>query len=33
MPSFGSAPVCMVNDDFHEGVSPDKAADLLKKYS
>jgi NADH-quinone oxidoreductase subunit E len=31
--SCGSAPVCMVNDDFHEGVSPDKAADLLKKYS
>lgn len=30
--SCGSAPVCMVNDDFHEAVSPDKAADLLAKY-
>jgi NADH-quinone oxidoreductase subunit E len=30
--SCGTAPVCMVNDDFHEGVSPEKAQDLLKKY-
>jgi NADH-quinone oxidoreductase subunit E len=31
--SCGTAPVCLVNDDFHEGVSPEKAQDLLKKYS
>jgi NADH-quinone oxidoreductase subunit E len=31
--SCGTAPVCLVNDDFHEGVSADKAADLLAKYS
>lgn len=30
--SCGTAPVCMVNDDFHEGVSPDKAEELLEKY-
>lgn len=30
--SCGSAPVCMVNDDFHEGVSADKAVDLLGRY-
>jgi NADH-quinone oxidoreductase subunit E len=30
--SCGTAPVCMVNDDFHEGISPEKAQDLLKKY-
>ena len=30
--SCGTAPVCLVNDDFHEGVSPDKAGDLLAKY-
>lgn len=30
--SCGSGPVCMVNDDFHESVSPDLAADLLAKY-
>jgi NADH-quinone oxidoreductase subunit E len=30
--SCGTAPVCMVNDDFHEGVSPSIANDLLKKY-
>ncbi len=30
--SCGTAPVCMVNDDFHEGVSADKAADLLRIY-
>lgn len=28
----GTAPVCMVNDDFHEAVTADKAADLLGKY-
>lgn len=31
--SCGTAPVCLVNDDFHEGVAPEKAADLLAKYS
>jgi len=31
--SCGTAPVCMVNDDFHEGVAPEKAADLLAQYS
>jgi NADH-quinone oxidoreductase subunit E len=31
--SCGSAPVCMVNDDFHEGVAHDKAEELLAKYS
>jgi NADH-quinone oxidoreductase subunit E len=31
--SCGTAPVCMVNDDFHEGISPDKAGDLLEKYT
>ena len=31
--SCGTAPVCLVNDDFHEGVSSDKAQELLKKYS
>jgi NADH-quinone oxidoreductase subunit E len=30
--SCGTAPVCMVNDDFHEGVTPEKAGDLLKLY-
>jgi NADH-quinone oxidoreductase subunit E len=30
--SCGTAPVCLVNDDFHEGVSADKAAGLLAKY-
>lgn len=30
--SCGSAPVCMVNDDFHEGISADKAEALLKSY-
>jgi NADH-quinone oxidoreductase subunit E len=30
--SCGTAPVCMVNDDFHEGVSVDKAATLLRGY-
>ncbi len=31
--SCGPAPVCMVNDDFHEGVAPEKAADLLSQYA
>lgn len=31
--SCGTAPVCLVNDDFHEGISADKAEDLLKKYA
>ncbi len=30
--SCGTAPVCLVNDDFHEGVAPEKAQDLLTKY-
>lgn len=30
--SCGTAPVCMVNDDFHEGVVPEKAAELLARY-
>ena len=30
--SCGTAPVCMVNDDFHEAVTPDMAAKLLEKY-
>ena len=31
--SCGTAPVCMVNDDFHEGIAADKAEELLTKYS
>jgi NADH-quinone oxidoreductase subunit E len=31
--SCGSAPVCMVNDDFHEGVAAGKAEELLAKYA
>ena len=30
--SCGTGPVCMVNDDFHESVAPEQAADLLAKY-
>ena len=30
--SCGFGPVCMVEDDFHEAVAPDKAAELLAKY-
>jgi NADH-quinone oxidoreductase subunit E len=30
--SCGTGPVCMVNDDFHESVSPESAADLLANY-
>lgn len=31
--SCGTAPVCMVNDDFHEGVPAGKAEELLGKYA
>ncbi len=30
--SCGTAPVCLVNDDFHEGVAPEKAGKLLESY-
>jgi NADH-quinone oxidoreductase subunit E len=30
--SCGTAPVCMINDDFYEGVSEDSVPELLKKY-
>ncbi|MGD7651806.1 MAG: NAD(P)H-dependent oxidoreductase subunit E, partial [Verrucomicrobiales bacterium] len=30
--SCGTAPVCLVNDDFHEGVTAEKAEELLGKY-
>lgn len=30
--SCGTAPVCMVNDDFHESITPDKAQALLDAY-
>jgi NADH-quinone oxidoreductase subunit E len=30
--SCGFGPVCMVNDDFHEAVSPEKANALLDRY-
>jgi NADH-quinone oxidoreductase subunit E len=30
--SCGTAPVCLVNDDFHEGIAPDKAESLLASY-
>ena len=30
--SCGSAPVCMVNDEFHEAIPAEKAEQLLKKY-
>jgi NADH-quinone oxidoreductase subunit E len=30
--SCGTAPVCMVNDDFHEAVGSEKAEHLLKSY-
>lgn len=29
----GTAPVCMVNDDFHEGVAAGKAEELLAQYA
>jgi NADH-quinone oxidoreductase subunit E len=31
--SCGTAPVCLVNDDFHEGVAAGKAEELLAKYA
>ena len=31
--SCGTAPVCMVNDDFHDGVAADKAQALLDSYA
>ncbi len=30
--SCGTAPVCMVNDDFHENATEDKAQSLLDRY-
>jgi NADH-quinone oxidoreductase subunit E len=30
--SCGTAPVCLVNDDFHEGVTPEKAQGLIAQY-
>lgn len=30
--SCGTAPVCMINDDFYEGVTHDEASALLEKY-
>ncbi len=30
--SCGTAPVCLVNDDFHEGITADKAQALLDSY-
>ena len=30
--SCGTGPVCLVEDDFHEGVDPDAASKLLAKY-
>ena len=30
--SCGTAPVCMVNDDFYEGVTKEAAAEILQKY-
>ncbi|WP_018969144.1 complex I 24 kDa subunit family protein [Rubritalea marina] len=30
--SCGTGPVCLVNDDFHESVTPDKAQELIDKY-
>jgi NADH-quinone oxidoreductase subunit E len=31
--SCGTAPVCLVNDEFHEAVTADKAQPLLDRYS
>ena len=30
--SCGTGPVCMVNDDFYESVTPDRTSELLAKY-
>ena len=31
--SCGTAPVCMVNDDFYENVNKESAAEILQKYA
>jgi NADH-quinone oxidoreductase subunit E len=31
--SCGTAPVCMVDDDLHENISPESAPDLLARHS
>lgn len=31
--SCGTGPVVLINDDFHEAVAPDRAADLMKTYA
>jgi len=31
--SCGTGPVCLVNDDFHEAITEDKAKDLLDQYN
>jgi NADH-quinone oxidoreductase subunit E len=31
--SCGSAPVCLVEDDLHERIAPDKASELLARYA
>jgi NADH-quinone oxidoreductase subunit E len=31
--SCGTAPVIMINDDFYEGVTPQRADELLLKYT
>lgn len=30
--SCGTGPVCMVGDDFHEEITPERAGELLEKY-
>jgi len=30
--SCGTGPVCMINDDFHEAVTPENAGEVLAKY-
>jgi len=30
--SCGTGPVCLVNDDFHEAIPPEKAEELLNQY-
>lgn len=31
--SCGTGPVCLINDDFHENITPGKAGEMLEKYS
>ena len=31
--SCGSAPVALINDDLHENITPDDAADIVKEYA